>query len=395
MTRSFQIFAGGLAILAAAVVSVEAETPHDVRIAVLQNVSSIPIAIQGSYEIIDPESGERLQTGRMFNRTLLKAGQKFLILGDAILETSHIRVIPRSLTTVWVGSNKKNYRGTLDIYLHDGRKLLVVNTLDVEQYIKGVLQHEISDKWPMEAIKAQAVAVRTYAYYQMQKNKNKLFDMTGDIYSQVYGGADAERRRTNFGTGQTAGLVLVFNSFIFPAYFHSTCGGRTEDARELWEGEDWPTLRGRECGFCKISPHYRWKKNYRSRDAQDALNGRGYNLGLIKEIRVAERDASGRIKTLQIETRDGRVVEITGKLFRDIVGPNLIKSNNYDIVMNGYYFDLIGRGWGHGVGLCQWGSLGMAREGLRYRDILKYYYPGVEIVPINQAQFNVPVKAHE
>ena len=203
--------------------------------------------------------------------------------------------------------------------------------------------------------------------------------MTSDIYSQVYGGRSSERYRTNVAVDRTKGLVMVFGGKILPAYYHATCAGFTEDVHELWS-EDLPPLRGVPCPFCKDSPHYYWKKNFRLKDIQDKLNEKGYELGLIKEILVLERNKSGRIKALVVATRDEKKARISGKDFRNIIGPNIIKSNNYDMIMKGYYMDVIGKGWGHGVGLCQWGANFMSRKGYKYDEILKYYYPGIEIV---------------
>ncbi len=102
-------------------------------------------------------------------------------------------------------------------------------------------------------------------------------------------------------------------------------------------------------------------------------------MGLIKEIRVIDRNPSERIKTLELVTRDGKKATVSGKDFRQIIGPNVIKSNNYYVVMKGYYCDFIGKGWGHGVGMCQWGAQGMARQRFEYKDILEFYYPGIHI----------------
>ena len=98
----------------------------------------------------------------------------------------------------------------------------------------------------------------------------------------------------------------------------------------------------------------RWKKNFRLRDIQTKLNDNGYSVGLIEKIEIAQRNASDRIRTLKITTREGKSMTISGKNFRNIVGPNVIRSNSYEIVMRGYYVDFYGRGWGHGVGFCQW-----------------------------------------
>ena len=261
----------------------------------------------------------------------------------------------------------------------------MINSLGLEDYVKGILRHEVSDRWPLEVIKAQAVAARSYAVYQIHANKGKEYDLTSDIYSQVYGGKSAERYRTNIAAERTEGEILIYQNKIFPAYYHATCGGKTEDVRVLWK-DDIPPLKGVDCHFCKLSPHFQWKRNYRLKDIQEILNAHGYTIGLIKEIKVLSRTPSGRVKMLLIISKDGQVTSIEANRFRNLIGPNLIKSNLYSIEMKGYFFDLIGRGWGHGVGMCQWGAYAMAKERYDYKEILKYYYPGAEVNLYNEAQ---------
>jgi stage II sporulation protein D len=168
---------------------------------------------------------------------------------------------------------------------------------------------------------------------------------------------------------------LTYDNKIIPAYFHATCGGMTEDAQELWKLPDIPPLRGVPCGFCKDSPHMHWKKNFRLKDIQDALNLHGYKVGTIQDISIVDRDRSERIGNLKIVQKDGQELIIKGKDFRDLMGPNVLMSNNYEVTMKGYYVDITGKGWGHGVGMCQWGALGMARQQFTYQQILAYYYP--------------------
>ena len=183
--------------------------------------------------------------------------------------------------------------------------ITVVNDINVEDYIKGVLYHEVSHHWPMEALKAQAVAARTYALYSINP-AGKPYDVTNDIYSQVYGGRDSERYRTDLAVDYTRGQVLTYNDKIIPAYFHATCGGMTEDAQELWNLPDIPPLRGVPCGFCANSPHFHWKKNFRLKDIQDALNLHGYKVGTIKDISIVDRDRSERIEHLKITQKERR-----------------------------------------------------------------------------------------
>ena len=118
-----------------------------------------------------------------------------------------------------------------------------------------------------------------------------------------------------------------------------------------------------------------WKKNFRLRDIQNALNLHGYKVGSIKDISIVDRDRSERIEHLKITQKNGHDLIIKGKDFRALMGPNVLMSNNYEIVMKGYYADITGKGWGHGVGMCQWGAFGMAKQQFNYRQILAYYYP--------------------
>ncbi|MCX5681604.1 MAG: SpoIID/LytB domain-containing protein, partial [Candidatus Omnitrophica bacterium] len=348
-----------------------------VRVAVLRDASSLSIKIHGPYSIFDLLNNQKLSEGPSLASCEIFAKNDGIHFSQTIFKTTPLKIIPQRDASIFI--NDRRFRGEIDLVKDMVGNLIAINIVDLEQYVKGVLAHEVSDRWPLEAIKAQAVAARTYALYIKERKKDALFDLTNDIFSQVYGGQESEKYRTNIATDQTRGLILIYSKEILPAYYHATCGGYTESVSELW-GQDIPPLRSRVCTFCKDSPHYFWKKNVRLKDIQDSLNDHGYNLGLIKDIQVIERNQSQRIKTLKIITRDDAEVIISGKDFRNIIGPNLIRSNNYAIEMKGYYADFLGKGWGHGVGLCQWGAKFMAGQGYRFDQILKFYYPGVEIV---------------
>lgn len=356
-----------------------------VRIALLQNADTFTLSVAGQYWLEDPASQKIIDKGRALRNVPVHAQKNGIRIGDKLYRgLERIKILPMTEAMVTAKGKARRYRGTIDVYSQSGT-LLVVNTLDLETYIKGVLYHEISHRWPLEAMKAQAVAARTYALYQMQMNKNKHFDVTNDTYSQVYGGRSAERYRTNLAVQRTAGMILQYNGKILPTYFHATCGGHTENAAELWK-HDLAPLKGGDCKYCELSPHYTWKKNFRSKDVQEKLVAQGYKIGLIKDIKVIDRNASGRVKMLQIVGRDGSALNISGKDFRQILGPNIIKSTKYDVEMQGYYFDVIGHGWGHGVGLCQWGAHFMSRERFDFEEILEFYYPGAELVDYREME---------
>jgi stage II sporulation protein D len=240
------------------------------------------------------------------------------------------------------------------------------------------LYHEASHYWPDEVLKAQAIICRTYALYQTQENKSKDYDVTSDIYSQVYGGRTSERYRLNRAVQQTTGLVLTYKGNLFPAFYHACCGGHTEDATVVWN-LDLPPLKGLVCPFCKDSPHFNWHNilalDEISAKLRKALLGSGAK---IKDIQIVGRNNSGRVAAIKL-IYAANSAEILAKDFRNIIGPNLIKSTNFSVSVEDGQAIFEGLGWGHGVGFCQWGGYFMAKNGSSYEQILKYYYPGVDV----------------
>ncbi len=352
------------------------ELDQEIRVAVFQNLTDFVLTVQGPFSLVELNSGHQLLKSNSFKDVKVSASADGIMIKDEKYACTKIQIQPQYDTTISI--KKRKFRGKINIILGANHRMTVVNVVGLEDYIKGVLYHEVSPRWPIEALKAQAIAARTYAIYRIQ-HATVDFDVTNDIYSQVYGGKTSERYRTNLAVNRTQEQVLMYQGKILPAYFHATCAGHTENVSELWAEHLLP-LKGTTCPFCSNSPHFNWRKNFRLKDIQDKLNQNGFNLGLIKEITILERNESGRIRRLQITTRDGQTAVVSGKDFRNMIGPNIIKSNNYEIVMQGYYMDLIGKGWGHGVGLCQWGARQMALEHYSSEEILQYYYPTAEIV---------------
>lgn len=350
-----------------------------IRIAVLKGALDTVVASRGRYQIINLVTNEILDEGRVLRNSRVRVQDTGIQVGKKIYPARKLRIASNKTISVLVGDHTQRYRGFIDLIAKDGKKLLVINTLELEQYVRGVLYHEITDRWPMQAMMAQAVAARTYAVFQIKQNKNQEFDVTNDIYSQVYGGKTAERYRTNTATSRTEGMILTYKGNVLPAYYHSNSGGHTEDVDELWE-HDLPPLKGKPDLYSLGAPNAHWKKNFRAKDVQETLNKNGFKLGAIKEIQIIERTGSGRVKTLEFITRDGQSVKVAGRKFRDIIGPNELKSTFYDIEMQGYFFDVLGKGWGHGVGMSQWGANKMARKRFDFKEILGFYYPGAEVV---------------
>ena len=341
-----------------------------VRVAIIQDTKSLDLKVAGSYEITDPRAKKVLSFGKNLKTTLTTYKEGILLGG---MNFSMDKIFIQSVGGALIIINGRRFRGNMEFIKKDNSGLMVINYIELEDYIKGILYHEVSHYWPIEALKAQAVVCRTYALNQMQENKSKDYDVTADIYSQVYGGRTSERYRTNEAVEATRGEVLTFEGDIFPAYYHATCAGHTEDASLVWN-TDIPPLKGVACNYCKNSPHFQWHAVLSTREVEDALAKSEYKIKAIKDILIGGKDRSGRIINLKLVS-DKKNIEVPAKDFRNIIGPNILKSTNFKVkvIENDVVFE--GFGWGHGVGLCQWGAYFMAKEGHTYQQILEYYYP--------------------
>jgi len=346
-----------------------AQSQGMVRVSIIKDAQSLSLKLTGGYEIIDFRNKKILSEGQDLKTTII-AFKGGILLGGITFNTGSILIKTNSIDAIVI--DNRTFRGSVQV-LKDGGLLSVINHIGLEDYVKGILYHEASHYWPMEVLKAQAIVCRTYAVYEMQENRSRNFDVTSDIYSQVYGGKTSERFRTNEAVDATRGQILTFGNKVFPAYFHATCAGHTEDASKLWNINIAP-LKGVECNYCKEAPHFNWHLVLERGELRQRLVNAGYKMGVIKDIEILGKDGSGRIIDLKIVTAIKNVV-IPAKDFRNIVGPNEVKSTNFTVNLIAEDVVFEGFGWGHGVGLCQWGAYFMATQGKTSQDILKYYYP--------------------
>ncbi|MFH0941361.1 MAG: SpoIID/LytB domain-containing protein [Candidatus Omnitrophota bacterium] len=355
--------------------------PIKIRVAVLKDKAEATLSVTGSFEIVDARTEIPLYRGRNFLGMKVTPSEGGIKVKNTIYNTDAIMVISKNKAAISI--NNRSYRGDISIYKDASGKLLVVNALDLESYLKGVLYHEISHKWPIDAIKAQAVASRTYALYQKEVMRSKDYDVAADTSSQVYGGYSSEKRKTNRAVNFTSGEVLTYKGKLFPAYFHATCGGATEYAGELWKIDMLPLKGGSACSFCSDSPHYYWKAELNLKTIIKKLGSRYQSKEDLNNVSVTERTGTGRVRTLELKDAVGQSMVISAKDFRSLLGPDLIRSTNFSIVIERDRVIFSGKGWGHGVGLCQWGAYGMSNKGYNYKQILDFYYPGAEIVRLS------------
>ncbi len=350
--------------------------PRHIRVAVIRDAQSLVLTLRAPFQIKTLHTDEVLLEGKRLKKAEVRPVTNGLKIDKTTFKIYGVKIETEKQARIYL--NNRRFRGNIEIIKNSDQKLLVVNEVDIENYLYGVLRTEMPYYWPLEALKAQAVCARTFALYQNSINTNKDYDLTNDVYSQVYGGKSSEKFWSNRAVNKTIGEVLTYQDKLFPAYFHSTSGSHTENVTQVWGGSSIAPLKGVKDPFCERSPHYRWKYTIKLTEIQAKLSAGGYNPGKISGIITGKRNASGRVREVKIKGRKGTVT-IPANKFRHLVGINLIRSTNFRVEIIPSYAKFSGLGWGHGVGLCQWGAYVMARRGYKYKQILEYYYPGAKI----------------
>lgn len=271
---------------------------------------------------------------------------------------------------------KRKVDGRVRLLARKG-KLLAVAVVPLEAYVAAVVSREVPPRFHPEAVAALAVAVRTYAAGAAAKPRDPAYDVVGGVEDQVFDGMDAVAPLFREAADRTRGLVVRYRGELARTVYHSTCGGRTEDAGSAW-GKDVPYLRAQSCGDCADSPVYRWEYRMSGAEARRVAKALGVPPGKDLGIAVTGRTPSGRASRVRVSSggvsRETRAAE-----FRKAAGYAKVRSLKMEIVPAAGEWRITGEGWGHGVGLCQYGANGMARRGAGFREILARYYPGTEI----------------
>lgn len=257
----------------------------------------------------------------------------------------------------------RRYRGFLRVVWEEGR-LLLVNRVDLEDYLQGVLPGEVPASFPYEVLRAQAILARTYTLSRL--GSNPYYDLCDSARCQVYLGLDAETARHTQAVRATAGRILAYRGEPISAVYHADSGGTTAAAEEVWGGSI-PYLQARDDPWSLAK---RWRVQVSPRQVQRVLQDLGYSPGAVQSLKVLAKGPSGRITRLEVVGTSARVVLETPKANRFLRALGLPSTL---ATLTGWTFS--GRGSGHGVGMSQWGARGFARKGWNYREILAYYYP--------------------
>lgn len=275
-----------------------------------------------------------------------------------------------------IAANGMRLRGTLEAR-REGSGLLLINRVPLEGYVAGTVGREIYPDWSPETLKAQAVATRTYALYQAAQKRSALFDVEATTTSQVYGGLDAESFSVWAATNATRGEILVWGNAPILAAFHSSSGGRSAAAGEVW-GRGLPYLVSQNVAGEQDSPDTYWRITLPGTKLGRSLVPLGVRVGAVRSLRVLDRSPSGRARTLEVRGDSG-VARVDARKFRDAVGPTVVRSTLFDTKDSAEGIVIVGSGHGHGVGMSQWGAEAMARRGANYRQILAHFYPGTRL----------------
>ena len=289
--------------------------------------------------------------------------------------------------------NKACYEGEF-IVTANGNKVNAINVIDMEQYLRGVLPYEIGklDESKIEALKAQAIAARTYAYQHFGSRTSQGFDIYADTRDQVYKGLHSSTETTDKAVRETEGIVMTYNGEFITAYYHSTCGGETEGVA-TWGRPDHPYLKNKPdlrpdgTPWCRESNYTEWTREFTEDELQDLfqINAKEAKANVpsfssIKSMHIQDTLKSGRIHTLVVETKNGAFTVKADKirwLFKR--GGTILPSCFFRIHRSGNQWILKGKGFGHGVGLCRMGARARAQAGHSYVLILTHYYPGITL----------------
>jgi stage II sporulation protein D len=281
------------------------------------------------------------------------------------------------------GIDGRRYRGAVTIEPRAGG-LRVVNEVPLEAYVAGTLLGEVHESWGDAVLRAQAIAIRSYALHRRARAAGRAFDVEADTRGQVYLGMDGESEAAWRAVEATRGQILTWEGEAILAAFHGTAGGRTASAAEVW-GREVPYLASVPVEGEEVSPDTYWRAPVSAEELRAALAALGRDVGRVERVEIAARTPSGRAARLRVRGAAGEV-EVPAPALRRVLGERRLRSTRFELrpgADGGVVF--VGSGRGHGVGMSQWGARAMAERGAGHRAILERFYPGAQLVSIEKA----------
>lgn len=364
-----------LTLFAILLVAAPAQAALELRIAIRENTEQIQVGASTTATIKDP-------SGKPLGRLRAQMGNAARVNGQGQVnfgnwQGQQLWVEPEEDGLVWIGD--RWYRGRV-LLTPTAQGITAVNYVDLEEYLYSVVPSEMPASWHPEALKAQAVAARSYALYRRARMSNPIYDLGNTTAFQVYKGAAMETDSARSAVESTAGQVLTYNGDIIEAVFHSSSGGHTENVEDVWS-KPIPYLRGVP-DFDQNSPKYSWTESFSAAQLRSKLASKVSDIaavGNIISLVPAQSSPHGRIRTLKLVGDKGERL-VRGNDVRTALG---LQSTRFEVLPQGSGqakgsqpsgFVLRGYGFGHGIGMSQYGAKGMADRGQSYQSILSHYY---------------------
>ncbi len=370
------VWVAGLLMLAAA----NPAAAMDIRVGLSQGASTVTVGSSSAADMVDGKGKILGQIPALQGFTATEVAGGVSLNGKKAWQ---ITVKPKEKGLIYVGGNRSAggrwYRGEVKL-VRSSAGITVINDLNLEDYVASVVGKEMYPIWPQEALKAQAVAARSYAIFQQQHPKYQLFDVLSTTTSQVYAGLDGEANTTQTAAQATAGQVLTYQGKVIESAFHSASGGHTENSEDVWVRAV-PYLRGVP-DFDQAAPVFQWNLALTSSQIRQRIPG----IGDIISMTPVKTTPVGRVKVLKVQGSRGALL-MKGSDARRALG---LKSTYFAAKpefgtvagtkgAKPIGFQISGQGSGHGLGMSQWGAYGLAMQGKPYEAILTHYFKGVSL----------------
>lgn len=303
---------------------------------------------------------------------LKSVASKVVIEGQAVGHSFTLEPTDGALVS-WDG---RSYRGALR-FVATWSGFEVINVVDLESYLRGVVPAEMPASWPLETLKAQAVAARTYALASLQTGEN--YDVCATIDCQKYGGVESEHPRSDAAIFATSGVVLTYRGTFAKTYYHADSGGVLASSAEVW-GDVRPYLVAQQ-DIPSTTPHRRWQKQLDSAAIAASLNELGIDIGPVQALHVLAYSESGRVSSVELIGESGNTT-LSGLSLTKLLRTWGLKSTRFSMVGA---LTAQGDGWGHGVGMSQYGANALAQANYDYSQILAFYYPTTDLQTLTYA----------
>lgn len=371
---------------------ISSESVPDVRVAALKDAAGLKLSTGAAEARVFNPAGAEIERIPANTSIQINFSPTAMIANGSPINDLNLRFESTSPNAV-LKLNDQDLAPKVTVF-RQARGLLAVAQINLEEYLAGVLAGEVPfDKWHTEALKAQAIASRSFAYYQVKKNAAELYDVESTVMSQVFRAGYRTNPTLANVVNSTRGMVLTNGGTAFSAYFHSTCGDHTDPSSLIFP--DRPAARPFApvtCGFCQQSPSHRWTYSIDKRVLEQKLASSFTGAQHLASVTFLDTNGAAigpeatnfrRVALVQIKRTDNTSFQIVANQFRLAVGAKDLKSMLFaQAVDRGSTIELSGAGFGHGVGLCQWGSEGMAAAGYSHLQILGKYYAGASLTRI-------------